>query len=73
MDMRALLCEYTAYNTLSVCIRNYIWLYVGGLCRFRGTGCRSAAMSAPQASNSLARREAVLYGCGTNLWGWELA
>ena len=39
---------------------------MGDLFRFRVTGCRSAALAVPLASNGLARCEAVLHGYGTS-------
>ena len=51
--MNAILCS------MYVCM-------MGGLCRFRGTGCKSAAMAAPLASSGLAKGEAVLLGYGTS-------
>ena len=52
-----------------------VFLYVcmmGGLCRFHGTGCRSAAMAAPLASSGPARCKAVLHGYGTSPLEGEL-
>ena len=39
---------------------------MGGLCRFCGTGCKSAAMVAPLASSGPVRGEAVLHSYGTS-------
>ena len=57
---------YDALTNLPMFVWCFTMCTMGGSCCFRGTGCRSAAVTPPLASSGLVRCEAVLHSYGTN-------